>query len=88
MCRPRREVRDGIGPHPALGLNVGRLCNLRRAVYGALARDDDAELMLRLAYGQLLPNNDGSLPQFFSVARSAFGLLAERILADAGDRWV
>ena len=75
-----------------LNLNAGRLRIQRErrwralnAAWGELFGDTD--VMREVAKGELLPVG-GGLPEFFTTKRSYFGLVAERILAEAPRAWV
>ena len=74
-----------------LGLNVKRLRRAREKHWQALTDQDylgDPQKMENAARGELLPDQDNKLPQFFSTSRSYFGPAAEKILAEAPQEWI
>ncbi|MYC34890.1 MAG: TIGR02646 family protein [Chloroflexi bacterium] len=76
-----------------LGLKVERLrldrenrWNNLKETWGALFHD--VEVIQAAARQELLPGDDGTLSGFFTAARSYFGPLAERILAEPPQSWI
>lgn len=75
-----------------LGLNVQRLRTARKDYWNNLSRKMPAyhgnpNATRDWARGRLLPKN-GALPKFFTVSRSYFGKLGERILAQHPRGWI
>lgn len=75
-----------------LGLNVQRLRTARKDYWNNLSRKRPAyhgnsNATRDWARGRLLPKN-GALPKFFTVSRSYFGELGERILAQHPRDWI
>jgi len=76
-----------------LGLNVKRLQRAREKHWAALSEFyqeylDDPQVIQEAARKELLPEEDGRLPRFFSTSRSYFGPVAEEILAEAPGNWI
>ena len=76
-----------------LQLNVERLRLARQNRWNELKEQwdpyrSDSEVMRAAARRELLYGNDYTLPAFFTTARSYFGLLAERILAEQPRTWI
>ena len=68
-----------------LSLNVERLRVPRERRWRALSRNwshyfDDPDVMESAACSELLPDQDGDLPRFFTTNRSYFGSYGERLL--------
>lgn len=82
------HVRDTIR---LLGLNCERL-RVSRADrlqnLGAMFNDMDAEVLIAAARRDLLPDQEGRLPRFFTTTRSFFREAAERVLADEPQAWI
>ena len=75
-----------------LGLNIQRLRTARKDYWENLSRKMpdyrcNPNATRDWARGRLLPKN-GALPKFFTVSRSYFGELGERILAQHPRNWV
>ena len=75
-----------------LGLNVPRLRGARAARWRHLqddwySYDDDPAKIRAAAKRELLPDESGKLPAFFTTTRSFFEPLAEAILDEAGLSW-
>ena len=76
-----------------LRLNVERLRLPRERRWRALSRNwsphfDDPEVMESAARSELLPDQNGDLPRFFTTSRSYFGLHGERSLEQDTRLWV
>ncbi len=76
-----------------LSLNVERLRVPRERRWRALSRNwshyfDDPDVMESAACSELLPDQDGDLPRFFTTNRSYFGSYGERLLEQDTSRWV
>ncbi len=76
-----------------LGLNVPRLRDARAARWRDLqddwpSYDDDPAKIRAAAKRELLPDESGRLPAFFTTTRSFFEPLAEAILDEADLSWV
>ena len=76
-----------------LRLNVERLRRARAKRWRALNDNwsdwlDDAEAMAAAAREELLPDDSGRLPRFFTTSRSFFGPLGEEILVEEPHEWV
>ena len=76
-----------------LGLNVERLRTEReRRLHRLHELYDDfgnnLDIIEAAARGELLPDDAGNLPGFFTTARSYFGPLAELILAEPPQAWI
>ena len=74
-----------------LGLNVERLRRAREKHWQALTDQDylgDPQKMENAVRGELLPDQDNKLPQFFSTSRSYFGPAAEKVLAEIPQSWI
>lgn len=87
---PVRSVRRTIG---TLCLNVERLRRARARRWRALNANwgdwlDDAEVLAAAARAELLPDDAGRLPRFFTTSRSFFGPLGEQILAEEPRGWI
>ena len=87
---PVRSVRRTIG---TLCLNVERLRRARARRWRALNANwgdwlDDAEVLAAAARAELLPDDAGRLPRFFTTSRSFFGPLGERVLAEEPRGWL
>jgi uncharacterized protein (TIGR02646 family) len=92
---PETAVSDHIR---GLGLNVGRLSNLRAAVrteliiafleFATLPPQQTDEHLIAMAESRLLPDPVGVLARFFPTARSFFGPVAETILSRPPQSWI
>ena len=76
-----------------LGLNVPRLRDARAAHRRDLeldwtVYDGDQNKIIAAARRELLPDDAGRLPAFFTTTRSFFGPLAEAVLEAADEAWV
>ena len=76
-----------------LGLNVKRLRRAREKRWDALNENwesyfDDPVVMEGEARGELLQNDDGNLPKFFTTSRSYFSAFGESILAKRPEDWI
>ena len=76
-----------------LRLNVERLRRARAKRWRALNDNwsdwlDDAEAMAAAAREELLPDDSGRLPRFFTTSRSFCGPLGEEILVEEPHEWV
>ena len=76
-----------------LGLNVPRLREARAARWRDLQKDwdlydGDRSKIRAAARRELLPDESGALPGFFTTTRSFFGPLAEAILKEPNKPWV
>lgn len=76
-----------------LCLNVERLRRARAGRWRALNDNwgdwlEDADAMAAAARAELLPDDAGNLPRFFTTSRSFFGSLGEEILAEEPRGWV
>ena len=76
-----------------LCLNVERLQRARARRWRALNdnwvdRLDDAEALAAAARKELLPDDAGRLPRFFTTSRSFFGPLGEQVLAEEPREWI
>ena len=76
-----------------LGLNVERLRLAREKRWRALddnwrEHNDDREVMMAAANGELKPSNAGDLPKFFTTSRSYFAPLSESILKTDPQAWI
>ena len=76
-----------------LGLNVERLRIAREKRWNALNDNwasyfDDSAVMEEAARGELLRNDDGNLPKFFTTSRSYFSAFGESILAKRPEDWI
>lgn len=76
-----------------LGLNVPRLRRAREQYFIALEEEESGYLnnagaIQSEARRALLPGDDCYLPNFFTTARSYFGQLGERVLADQPQAWI
>lgn len=76
-----------------LGLNVPRLRAARAAHWRALLYDwdhydGDHTKIRAAATRELLPDQSGALPHFFTTTRSFFGPLAEQVLDEPDLSWV
>lgn len=76
-----------------LGLNVRRLRLARKKRWDALNENwasyfDDPAVMEEMARGELLQNDDGNLPKFFTTSRSYFSPFSESILAKHLKEWI
>ncbi len=98
-CKEHIVSVDKVKAHIGrLGLDIRLRRNARREVWEELfnayevykdrAPTELDALLVDLARSQLLPNEAGNLAPFFTTARSFFGPLAERILAEAPQSWV
>ena len=86
VARVERTIRT-------LGLNVRRLRDARAARWRDLqddwhSYDDDPAKIRAAAKRELLPDESGKLPAFFTTTRSFFDLWAETILDEADLSWV
>ena len=99
MADPAACRSEGVDPARAartieiLGLNVARLRDARAAHRRALELDwasyhGDQSKIRAAARRELLPDEAGKLPGFFTTTRSFFGPLAEAVLAAADEAWV
>ena len=87
---PVQRVRRTI---ETLCLNVDRLRLVRAKHWRALSaawgdRLDDAKAMAAAARKELLPDDAGHLPRFFTTSRSFFGPFGEQILAEEPREWL
>jgi len=92
---PETAVADHIR---RLGLNVGRLRNLRAAVraeltkafleFAALPPQQTDEHLIAMAESRLLPDPVGILAPFFTTTRSFFGPVAETTLSRPPQAWI
>ena len=74
-----------------LNLNCERLQGARKKRLEDLGKwynDADAELLKAAARKDLLPDETGRLPPFFTTARSFFREAAELVLAEHPQRWI
>ena len=76
-----------------LCLNVERLRRARARRWRALSANwgdwlDDAEVLAAAARAELLPDDAGRLPRFFTTSRSFFGPLGEQIPAEELREWI
>ena len=76
-----------------LGLDVGRLRRARAKRWGLINEKyddylDNETVMRQAAQAELLPDNSGTLPQFFTTNRSYFGPYADPVLAAGKCAWV
>lgn len=76
-----------------LGLNVPRLRRAREERWRDFSETwaeylDDTEVMERLARDELLPDDHGVLPRFFTTNRSYFSPVSESILAEHPREWI
>ena len=76
-----------------LGLNVKRLQRAREKRWKDLSEIwapefNNAHNMTEAARRELLPNQDGCLPKFFTTRRSFFGNYGEQVLSLRPDRWI
>ena len=76
-----------------LGLNVRRLRLAREKRWNALnevwaIHFGDSTVIERAARGELLQNNDGNLPKFFTTSRSYFSSVGESVLAECPEDWI
>ncbi len=76
-----------------LGLNVRRLRLAREKRWNALNESwagyfDDPTVMERAARGELLQNDNGALPKFFTTSRSYFSSVGENVLAEYPEDWL
>ena len=70
----------------ALSDNYGHLFNTE--VIDTEVMQKAARVMKKAARMELLPGEDGRLPQFFTTSRSYFDRIAEEILAEAPQDWI
>lgn len=76
-----------------LGLNVERLRLAREKRWNALnenweSHHDDRKVMAAAARGELLPDNGGDMPKFFTTSRCYFAQLSECILGALPQAWI
>lgn len=76
-----------------LGLNVERLRLARETRWRALddswrGYHDDRPTMAAAARAELLPDDGGALPRFFTTSRSYFAPVGEDILAEEPQAWI
>ena len=76
-----------------LGLNVNRLMRARANRWQTLNEVysdcfEDADIIHRAAQAELLPDEDGNLPPFFTTNRSYFMPISNTLLAQSNGIWV